>query len=68
MGQEINIAELEEEAVEVNRLYVNWQMLRTQHRERVLNALDVTLDPEGVKRLVKILTLTLRKEEGVREL
>jgi len=66
MGTEINLEYLEEEALEVNRLFMNWQMLRVQHRKRVMEALkDTPLDDgESHKRIAEIIIMTSRKEEG----
>ena len=67
MEQRINLEELEEEALEVNRLFMSWQMLRTQHRERVMEALkDMPMDNSAeIKRLAEIMMRTVIKEEGV---
>jgi hypothetical protein len=64
MEKKMNLEELEEEALEVNRRYMNYQALRQQHRERVIAAFDETFDPEDIKKLVNILMVTTRKEEG----
>jgi hypothetical protein len=57
--------ELEQEAVEVNRRFNNYQALRQQHRERVIELLDASEDNREIKGLARILLLTnTTYEEG----
>ena len=60
-----NLKEVEEEALEVNRRYNSWSLLRNQHRERVFSLLGQATEEEELKQLSKILMLTIKKEEGV---
>ena len=60
----MNIKELEEEALEVNRLYNNYQMLRKQHREKIIDQLALTEEGAEAKELARILLITMMKEEG----
>ena len=59
----IKMNDLEDEAVEVNRRYNNYQALRLQHRMNVLRLLGETNDPEELKRLVRILMMTTKGGE-----
>jgi len=59
----IKLDDLEEEAVEVNRRYNNYETLRLQHRVNVLRLLGETSDPEDLKRLVQILMTTTKGGE-----
>lgn len=54
----INLDDLEEEAVEVNRRFNNYQSLRLQHRERVMELFGETEDPKELKELARILMMT----------
>ncbi len=54
----IKLNDLEQEAVEVNRRYNNYQALRLQHRERVMALFAETEDPKELKGLVRILIMT----------
>jgi hypothetical protein len=54
----IRIEDLEEEAVEVNRRYNNYEALRLQHRERVMGLFGETEDPKELKGLARILMMT----------
>ena len=59
----IKMDDLEDEAVEVNRRYNNYEALRRQHRERVMELFGETNDPEELKRLVRILMMTTKGGE-----
>ena len=63
MTLNINFDELLEEALEVNRQYNNYRLLREQHRERVIDLLDNMKDGEPARELGKILMITSSREE-----
>lgn len=54
----LKLDDLEEEAVEVNRRFNNYEALRRQHRERVMDLFDETDDPKELKGLARILMMT----------
>ena len=54
----LKLDDLEEQAVEVNRRYNNYEALRRQHRERVMDLFGETDDPDELKGLAKILMMT----------
>lgn len=54
----IKMDDLEEQAIEVNRRYNNYEALRLQHRERVMGLLKESKDTEELKELVRILMIT----------
>ena len=54
----IKMDDLEDEAVEVNRRYNNYEALRRQHRERVMDLFDETDDSKELKGLARILMMT----------
>ena len=58
----INLKDIEEEAVEVNRRQNDWKRLKKQHRKKVMDLLELSDDEKELKRLVYILTLTTDKE------
>jgi len=60
----LNIQELEEEAVEVNRRQNDWLRLKQQHRKSVMDLLELSDDKGELKKLVRILMLTTNKEQG----
>ena len=57
----LNIKELEEEAIEVNRRYNSYLALRGQHRTKVMDLLELSNNEKELKKLVRILTLTTNK-------
>lgn len=59
----IKLDDLEDEAVEVNRRYNNYEALRLQHRMNVMGLLGETSDTEELKRLVRILMMTTKGGE-----
>ena len=59
-----NLKEVEEEAIEVNRRYNAYCLLRGQHRDRVFSLLSQATDERELKELSRILMLTIKKEEG----
>ena len=54
----IKMDDLEDEAVEVNRRFNNYEALRRQHRERVMDLFDETDDSSELKGLARILMMT----------
>ena len=54
----MKLDDLEEQAVEVNRRFNNYEALRRQHRERVMELFDETDDPVELKGLARILMMT----------
>ena len=60
----LKLDELEEEAVEVNRRFNNYQALRQQHRKRVIELLSASEDNGEIKELARILVLTNSVQEG----
>lgn len=60
----IKLDDLEEQAIEVNRRYNNYQALRQQHREKVIGLLSASEDNRETKELARILLLTNSINEG----
>jgi hypothetical protein len=54
----IKLDDLEEQAVEVNRRFNNYEILRRQHRERLMALFQETDDPVELKGLARILMMT----------
>ena len=60
----LKLDDLEEQAVEVNRRYNNYQALRLQHRKTVIELLGASEDNGEIKELARILVLTNSVQEG----
>jgi len=62
----IKIKDIEKEAIELNRLYNNYAMLRKQHRDSIIEAVNNTPidDAATMKKLLDIYMLNIKKEEG----
>ena len=58
----INLKDIEEEAIEVNRRQNNWKQLKKQHRKKVMDLLELSDDEKELKKLVRILMQTTDKE------
>ena len=59
----VNLKEVEDEAIEINRQFHNYRRMREQHRERVFSLMAQTQDSHELKELSRILMLTVKKEE-----
>ena len=59
----LNLKELEDEAIEVNRRYNDYILLRSQHREKIINIIENLDNGDPVREFAKILMITSSREE-----